>query len=203
MRATRTLPTGYTAVGDISLKQNRRLFILLNILGIPWFIFCAVFFIYVASRSGAFGAGNNSGGSGQITITITNLLLALVILIATTFAVLVLHELVHGLFFWLFTRSRPRFGFKGAYAYAAAPGWYIPRPQFLIVGLAPLVLISLVGLLILSVTAPPVSLVFLVALILNATGAIGDLYMVVRLLFAPRDLLIEDEGEGIRWFAQA
>jgi hypothetical protein len=65
------------------------------------------------------------------------------------------------------------------------------------------VLISLAGLLVLPVTTPPVSLALLAALILNATGAIGDLYMVVRLLFAPRGVLIEDEGEGIRWFVPA
>lgn len=197
MKTTQTLPTGYVAAGDITLKENRRLVILLNALGIPWFILCTVFFIVVAALLGAFGAG----GSGEFTLTITSLLVALVVLIVTTFAVLVLHEMIHGLFFWLFTRARPRFGFKGAYAYAAAPGWYIPRPQFLAVGLAPLVLISLAGLLILPVTAPPVSLVIVVALILNATGAIGDLYMVVRLLSTPRGVLIEDEGEGIRWFA--
>ena len=199
MQATRTLPTGYTVAGDITLKENRRLVILLNVLGIPWFILCAVFFIVMAALLGAFGAG----GSGEFTLTITPLLVALVVLIVITFAILVLHEMVHGLFFWLFTRARPRFGFKGAYAYAAAPGWYIPRPQFLAVGLAPLLLISLVGLLILPLTAAPVSLVVIAALILNATGAIGDLYMVVRLLPTPRGVLIEDEGEGIRWFAPA
>ena len=153
----------------------------------------------MAGLLGALGTGD----SGEFTLTLAPLLVALVVLIATTFAILVLHELVHGLFFWLFTRSRPRFGFKGAYAYAAAPGWYIPRPQFLTVGLAPLALISLAGLLILPVTAPPVSLVVIVALILNAAGAIGDLYMVVRLLFVPHGVLIEDHGDGIRWFTLA
>jgi len=194
VQATQTLPTGYTEAGRISLKDNRRLLILLNVLGIPWFVTCAVFFIFMASLLGVANRG------GDITLSGTMLLLALVILVVAFIAVLVLHEMVHGLFFWLFTRSRPRFGFKGVYAYAAAPGWYIPRPQFLIVGLAPLVLISLAGLLILPFVTLPVSLVLLVAIISNATGAIGDLYMVARLLFVPRGVLTEDQGEGIRWF---
>ena len=199
MRVTQTLPTGYAMVGSITLKQNRRLVILLNVLGIPWFILCAAFFIVMAGQLGALGRSNGAGKSGEITIDTTTMLVALLILVATTFAVLVLHELVHGLFFWLFTRSRPRFGFKGAYA--AAPGWYIPRPQFLIVGLAPLALISLAGLLILPFIAFPFSLALVLALIANATGAIGDLYMTIRLLFVPQHVLIEDWGEGIRWFA--
>ena len=53
--------------------------------------------------------------------------------------VFVLHEAVHGLFFWLYTRDRPRFGFKGWYLYASAPGWYLSRNRFLVVGLSPLV----------------------------------------------------------------
>lgn len=198
MQATRTLPQGFDLLGSISLKQNRRLFMLLNILGIPWLLACAAFFFFMAGLLGALGSG-----SGSVTLDATTLLLSLVALVVTSAVVLVLHELAHGLFFWLFTRSRPRFGFKGAYAYAAAPGWYFPRPQFLIIGLAPIVLISLAGLLVLPFTAPPVSLLFIVALIVNATGAIGDLYMIARLLVVPRGVLIEDQGEGIRWFAPA
>jgi len=71
-------------------------------------------------------------------ITVLAILLALV-------AVLLLHELVHGAFFWLITRSRPRFGLQITYAYAAAPDCYIPRNPYLVVGLSPLVLITLAG----------------------------------------------------------
>jgi putative zincin peptidase len=203
VQATRTLPADYTANGSISMKNNRGLMILLNLLGIPWFILSAIFFLFMASQLGSLGARNNPGYSGDFTLSTTTTLIAFLVIVVAFAAVLILHELVHGLFFWLFTRSRPRFGFKGVYAYAAAPGWYIPRPQFLIVGLAPLVLISLAGLIILPFIALPASLVLIIALIVNAAGAIGDLYVVVRLLFAPRSVLIEDQGEGIRWFVPA
>src|SRR6266699_209791 len=73
---------------------------------------------------------------------LTNSMASVVI---TLCVVLILHELTHGLFFWLFTKSRPAFGFKGWYAYAAAPGWYLPRAQFLVVVGAPLTLLSLLG----------------------------------------------------------
>lgn len=202
MRATETLPPGYVETGSIRLKQNRRLSIMLNVLGIPWFILCAAFFFTMAGLLGALD--NGSGSSGEITMPALIMLVALVILAVTMIVVVVLHELVHGLFFWLFIRSRPQFGFNIlGYAYAAAPGWYIPRPQFLVVGLAPLVLISLAGLLVLPFTTPPVSFVFIGALILNAVGAIGDLYVFIRLLLVPRHVLIEDHGDGIRWFIPA
>lgn len=202
MRATQALPAGYTLQGSMSLKENRRLLILLNLLGIPWFILCAIFFIAIAGLLGSVSGANGDSSTGEITLSLTDLLLALVIVVLTLVAVLVLHELTHGLFFWLFTHARPLFAFKGTYAYAASPGWYIPRPQFLAIGLAPLLLLSLLGLLVLAFTpvAFPLSLVLILALISNATGAIGDLYMIARLLFAPSGTLVEDRGDSIRWF---
>ena len=60
---------------------------------------------------------------------------------------IVLHEGLHGLFFWLFTREKPKFAFKGFYAYAAMPDWYLPKKEYLITALAPLVGITLLGVL--------------------------------------------------------
>lgn len=197
MQATRVLPTSYGERGAISLKENRGLLVALNLLAIPWAILCAVFLLYMAGTIGSLPR------SRSVTLTATDMLLWLLGLTLVVVVALVLHELTHGLFFWLVTRSRPTFGFKGWYAYAAAPGWYIPRAPFLAIGLAPLLLLSSLGLLILPFVPSPASILLLFALFVNATGAIGDLYMVVRLLFAARDTLIEDQGEGIRWFAPA
>jgi hypothetical protein len=201
VKATRALPTHYLLTGEVTLKGNSRLLILLNVLAIPWFSACAAFFIFMASRLAPRDAA--SGAARGETITMSALTIVLVWALATIILVLMLHELTHGVFFWLFTGSRPRFGFKGAYAYAAAPGWYIPRPQFLIIGLAPLILLSLVGISLLAIASGPYVLALVLGLIMNAAGAIGDLYMVARLLFAPRGTLIEDVGDTVRWFARA
>jgi hypothetical protein len=56
------------------------------------------------------------------------LLIALIVMVVMVVMV-VLHEGLHGLMFWHFTGDRPTFGFKGLYAYAAAPNWYLPRNQ--------------------------------------------------------------------------
>lgn len=197
MQATRTLPPGFDLLGSISLNGNRRLLILLNLLGIPWAILCAVFFIVMGSVLDGLRI------SGSVTLTLPGLLLGLLALTLTFIVTLILHEVTHGLFFWLFTRARPRFGFKGVYAYAAAPGWYIPRPQFIIIGLAPLIALSVLGLLAWPLVPFPGSIALFFSLFTNATGAIGDLYLTTRLSFVPRGVLIEDLGEGIRWFAPA
>src|SRR6266700_4202149 len=118
--------------------------------------------------------------------------------VITLCVVLILHELTHGLFFWLFTKSRPAFGFKGWYAYAAAPGWYLPRGQSLVVGAAPLILLSLLGEALLLLV-PWV----LWGLIVNAGGAIGDLYMIARLMLAPRGAVVEASRGKMTWYVPA
>lgn len=64
---------------------------------------------------------------------------------------IVLHELVHTLCLWWFTQEWPRLGFKGIYAYAAAPAWYIPRNQHLFIALVPLIVLTVIGLLLMPI----------------------------------------------------
>jgi hypothetical protein len=103
-----------------------------------------------------------------------------------------IHESIHGLFFWLVTRQRPAFGFRGPYAFAAAPSCLIPRDRYLVVGLAPLVLMSLIGLaLLLVIPAEAIPVVALI-LVFNGAGSAGDIFVVAWLLTRPRGTLVYD-----------
>ena len=111
---------------------------------------------------------------------------------------LFIHELVHGLFYWLLSRKRPKFGIHGLFPYAAAPtGIYFPRNQFLTIGLAPLVLLSAVGLL-LIVMAPIRFVPFLLFFVaLNAAGAAGDMIMAIQLMSFSSDSMMADNAVGV------
>jgi hypothetical protein len=113
-------------------------------------------------------------------------------------AVLILHEFVHGLFYWLFSSQRPTFGFQGLLPYTASPsGVYFPRIQFIIIGLSPLVLLTAVGLL-LIVIVPIIFVPFLLFFIVfNAAGAAGDLIMVLQLMPFSSDTMMEDNGSSV------
>jgi hypothetical protein len=197
VNATKTLPAGYQLHGSIILTKNVKLWLLLNVLSIPWFCLCAAFFLIVTHLLRPQSPQNLS-----ITITpgLTSFIFFVVGILLTISLPVILHELVHGFFYWLFTKARPTFGVSWWYAYAVAPGWYLPRWQFLVVGMAPLIILSLLGLALLPfvpwIVLP--SLVF--GLIVNATGAIGDLYMVLRLALTPAGVVIEDRIDGIRWY---
>jgi hypothetical protein len=113
-------------------------------------------------------------------------------------AVVILHEGVHGLFYWLFSSRRPKFGVQGFFPYAAAPsGVYFPRNHYIVIGLAPLVLLTAVGLLLMA-TAPIAFVPFLLFFVaFNASGAAGDVIMVTQLLSFSADTVMEDNGSGV------
>jgi hypothetical protein len=136
-----------------------------------------------------------------MVITSANVLYVLLSLVGIAAGQMVLHELVHGVFFWLFTRSRPTFGFRGWYAFAAAPGWLLTRGQYLVVTLAPFVLLSILGIILLAVVPTGALAAILAGTVMNAAGAVGDLWVVFLILREHRPIVIEDLGDGFNFYA--
>jgi hypothetical protein len=200
------LPEGYRLIGKIDISKDHRLLWGLQLAGlVAFFIFGWAFLqaAYIlnphAEQILSISSVMDQTGDGGFSLTIPGAWL--LGFIAAMILMIVFHEAVHGLFFWLFTARRPRFGFKGAYAYAALPpGIYLPRSRYLIVGAAPLVLLSFIGLLFLTFApawALPGLLIFLVS---NATGSIGDLYVIYWLSRMPDSILIQDHGDMMMAF---
>jgi hypothetical protein len=129
-----------------------------------------------------------------------DLAVALIKIILPIIFVLLIHEAIHVFFFWFFSKQKPVVGFKGAYAYAAMPGWYFPRNQYLIIGISPLLLITLFGMLLLLVAPTSMIDLVLIALIINTSGAIGDLFVVIWLLTKPATTYALDEIDTIEFF---
>ena len=105
----------------------------------------------------------------------------------------VVHELVHGV-------VAGRYGYEVTYGAAPHMGAFYATPfhQFqrrrdlFPVVLAPLVVISLVGVPLLFVPVPWVAFAAFLALVFNAVGAVGDLYYTVVLLRSPHGTLFYD-----------
>jgi hypothetical protein len=123
--------------------------------------------------------------------------------IVLVLALLVVHELCHGMAFQWFG-AHPRYGInlgKGV-AYASAKDYYVTRDAYLIVGLAPLVLISIGAVILMAVTGGGAR--FMVALLgaVNAGSSVGDIWFVAICLRYPRTLLVRDFGEGAELFSR-
>jgi hypothetical protein len=196
------LPENYTRIDTIDLSRDVRILIKLQIAVLLSFIPVGYFFLWAtfAIRPDAkevlpqWGLFNLSVEDGYVLQIGDAVLIALSLLVAIILLI-IMHEAIHGLFFYLFTGRRPRFGFKILYAYAASPeGVYITRSQYFMVGIAPLVIMTLIGMLLIPIIpliAIP-SLVFI--LILNTSGSVGDIVMMAWLLRQPKEALIKDTG---------
>ncbi|MDX9851921.1 MAG: DUF3267 domain-containing protein [Anaerolineaceae bacterium] len=195
MKATQVLPLNYHPSGKFDLKSKKQI-IILNLVGLVLLIFSIWFFGWLAN----FLRGSSATSFSFQISSMSTALIAIGKLLLTIVFVLVLHEGIHALFFWVYSRQKPVVGFKGAYAYAAMPGWYFPRNQFMVIGIAPLIVISLIGVLFLAIL--PISSInlVLVALVINTSGAVGDLFVVIWLLTKPRETFANDKIDSIEFY---
>jgi hypothetical protein len=194
MQATKSLPQGYVSAGTLDLTKDKRALILLNLAGFLLLVLLAPLFLEAAMW---LRPDVSISELGVTLVGFSDLLLALVAVVVLYAAVIVLHEGAHGIFLWWYSRSRPAFAFRGYYASAAAPGWFFPRNQYIIVGMAPLVLLTALGFLILCF-APPAWFVAVISfMVLNASGAIGDMAVVFWLLRQPATSLAFDVGDAV------
>lgn len=198
MKASKTLPENYFFNSKFDLKNTRTL-IWLNIGGLVLTI--GFLFLFVAiTRWLRPDVGEtilfSFNGTGDALMKLAGILLIILL-------VLVLHEAVHGIFFWIFSRHQPIFGFKSGYAYAAMPDWYFPRSQYMIIGIAPFILLDVIGMIMLAIVPVNAVWMVLVALLMNSSGAVADLAVVTWLLTKPSDTIALDKADTIELYIPA
>lgn len=181
------LPNGYKEILKIDLQKNTKLAVLVNVLAliIAVLMIVPVFVRIRESFSMVFIITDD--------VKITALLLKFIVLIAGMVVYMILHELVHGIFMKKFSGIKPKYGFTGLYAYAGSSA-YFNRKSYIIIALAPIVILGIV-LLILQFLVP-VSWFFVVYLIqvCNVSGAAGDIYVTCKMSRMPADILVNDVG---------
>jgi hypothetical protein len=195
MKATQVLPPNYHLSGKFDLKNARQV-ISMNLAGFVLLILSIWFFGWLAIRM----RGTSAISFSFEFSSISSSLFSVGKLILVIFLVLALHEAIHAIYFWVFSRHKPLVGFKGFYAYAAMPGWYFPRNQYLMIGIAPLILITLIGILFMAILPISNLNLVLVALVINTSGAVGDLFVVIWLLTKPAETLALDQGDSIEFY---
>lgn len=197
IQPTRSLPSHYSLLRKLDISEGKNLLVM-NLWAVVLFVLSLIGFNRLgnAIQPGSLGASFSFS-----TKRLLDLLIFLGILLAVTVVMLFVHEGFHGLCFWIFTKSRPIFAFKGYYAYAAAPDWYLPKGQYLVTGLAPLVGITVICVALMFVLPAAWMRPLYWMLVFNTSGAAGDLWMVWRLLRSPRGVLARDQGDVLEFFA--
>jgi hypothetical protein len=202
MKAMTTLPSTYSQQAVLDFSKNSKLIVSVIVAGIVLLItacWLLVQFIDILRPTALDGmrfrdilTATPTGISFNIpSVLVRDFVIALVF-------VLIIHELVHGLFYWWLSGKRPKFGLRGLLPYTVAPvGVFFPRNHFLAVGIAPLVLLTLVGLLLMVIVPVHIVPILLFFVALNVGGAAGDLLMVILLLSFPSDTVMEDNDTGL------
>lgn len=111
-----------------------------------------------------------------------------------------LHEWIHGLTISYYGH-RPRYGFKWSVLFATSDGALFRRREFLWIALAPLLYITLIGLVLLLFLPGDLASWIALGMTINAAGAIGDIWMSMVALRFDSAILIRDEEDSMRIFA--
>ena len=132
-----------------------------------------------------------------VTIAISDIpdIVSLGLIIFAVVFVLWLHELVHASVFYLHTGAPPRIGIRGPIIFASAKGYLNTRNAMIVNALAPFIVISVLGLLLMAII--PVTLLAWVFIptVANAAAAGGDFMAVNWLIGLPHGTKIEDQGD--------
>ncbi len=188
--ATQQLPAGFAETGQFNLLQDRRLLVWLNFGAIPVFLVVGWAFWYCANLL-------RPELAEAAPFAATSFLQWVVLF----FLILILHELVHGFFMALITGVNPKFGFRGLYAYVGAPDWYFTRGAYLLINFAPLVILTLAGLAAIKFATLTLIPAVLVAITINAAGAVSDLYVGGWVLRRREVAWIHDTGDVFTMFS--
>lgn len=186
---SKTTPRELVLLKKINLIENKKLIIWLNVASIPLFILLLFLFQLVPVIA-------NRPIVSEFDI------LSILLLVVSLFALLIVHELIHGLFFKMFNpQGQVTFGFKNGMAYATSPHSFYTKGQFAVIGLAPFILIT-TGLLLLYAGNLIAAETFIFLGALHGSGCIGDFYWAYLLVKSPKDSLVEDTEVGISFYSK-
>lgn len=154
-----------------------------------------LFFLGVA----LFAAAN--GGEGTVALAGRSAVGAFAAMLGLLLLLMVLHEAIHGAAMRRFG-ARPTYGVGVMYRllpyfYCTAAGFRFSRRQFIAVSLAPMLVISLLGALVVAVA--PAGGWLVVPLAAHLGGGIGDLWGTALTLRQPPGTLVEDLKTGMRF----
>lgn len=185
-----SLPDGYQEVLYWRITGEPGRVIALNIVGILLFIGFGSLFSTLAIRVGKLPASFDFG-LVELMMIIVGILLALIV-----------HELTHGMVMQMFG-AKPRYGalWKQMMFYATAPGFSFTRNNYIVIALAPLIFISILVVLGMWLLQGTLWVALLgICGIMNASGAVGDMWITMLVLRYPATAYIMDERDGVRVF---
>lgn len=186
MKSVSSLPEGYEEIYSVDLQKNKRMMLLINAMAFLIAVTMVVPTCFFVPITVLFDMKN---GIVDYFVRFAALLVLLLLYI-------VLHEFVHGIAMKICGTKKVKYGFTGPYAYAGSEDYY-GKGAYIFIALAPVVLWGIVLLVVNFFVPPEWFWVIYIIQITNVSGAAGDLFLTVRFLGFPKDILIRDYGVGM------
>jgi len=187
-----TLPNDYQEAMSWKVTEKPIRVIALNIFGLFLFVIFGVIFSSIAISLGKLPLESQfSFGLGKISLVIAGCLLTLIV-----------HEVTHGMAMQIFG-AKPKYGiiWKGLMFYATSPEYAYHRNNYVVIALAPLIFISILVVLGMWLLQGTIWVVLLgICGTINASGAVGDMWITMIVLRYANTAYVMDERDGIRLF---
>ena len=178
------LKEGFEEIYFVDLQKNKKLAIIVNTLAIVIGIIMAVTCHFIVPVQTLF-----SFEQGMLMY-----FLRFGVLIVSSIAYIVIHELVHAAVMKLYGAQKINFGFTGIYAFAGSKEDYFDKFSYIQIALAPLIILGVL-LAIINVLVPIEWFwVVYIIQISNVSGAAGDIFVSCKFAKFPKDILIKDTG---------
>lgn len=174
-------------IRELTLIGNKKLIFRLNLIAFVLMVLFFGLFFGIATIK-------KIPESGDFSVT------AIIISLVGLYGLIVIHELIHGLFFKLFNpEGKVKFGYKQGVAYATSPNSFYSKAKFSVIALAPFIVINSTLLILYFLSNIPIfAFVFLSAI--HAASCIGDFYYIVLILQSPPKTVVEDTELGINFY---
>lgn len=182
MKSCLGIPEGYTLTYTLDLQKDKKVFVLLNVLSIVIILpFILGFGLFDFDTLGTF-----------------DLFFAL----PAFMVIITMHEYIHGFFFKRYSHAKVKYQFHGWAFSASTPGYTYKKLNYLIIGLAPAVILNTLLVVLSIVLDGPYDLLAYFVLMLHFSGCIGDFYVTAVLLKYPKHTFVEDTGTGMKFYNQ-
>lgn len=176
-------------IRELNLFDNKKLILWLNIAAVGLFFFFLWLFFSIAKLRGTSGSGDFS-------------MMTAIVSLLVFYIMIVIHELIHGLFFKVFNpKGKVKFGFKQGMAYATSPNSFYSKGEFSVIALAPFVIINTTLLVLYFLGMVPV-FAFVMLSAIHAGSCVGDFYYILLIIQTPPKAFVEDVEQGINFYIQ-
>ncbi len=183
------LPSGYRELFHLKLQEDKKTALIVNIAALV--VASAMVVIPIFMGVDVFSFLDN--GSFEFFIKLIAMLICYGIYIYA-------HEITHGIFIKIMSGQKAYYGFTGIYAYAGSDIYFNKR-SYTIIALAPLCVFGIILTVLQLIVPDGWGYVPYLVQIGNVAGAVGDVYVTIKMLASPKGTIVRDTGINMTFYA--